>query len=285
MENAPSTGIVAFAMQTPGEAVFGNCLTKRGIPFEFERVHAGKAKRPDFTITWEGEDCLFDLKDRTRPPDGLVIDDPLADARDEDDLNIGSVEPPYRWIREQIEQGRRKFKEFKGSPCAIVMFPADGWGHDLCEPDFVLGAMYGDFGIVVPRNSATGMFDGDKFHGAFLDNGKMIRPRWKKPQNTSLSALITLRTVNVGQARLNRYLDENYPNVRLWQRPDILSKVDFDISEKHIGVIVWENVFAIVPFPSDLFRGPYDERWGRDGEVIRRVHVGSALADCLARGV
>lgn len=267
------------AMETRGERVFAEYLTANGIPFDFEVPHEGKAKRPDFRINWKGIDCFFDVKDRESS--GLAIDDPLHPPEDEEMLFGGAVDPPYKWIREQIEQGRRKFKEFKGSPCAIVMFPADGWGHDLREPDFALGAMYGDFGLVIPLDRPGGRFDSSQAKASFLDNGKMIRPRWKTPQNTTLSALITLREVKIGQARLRRWVDEHYAHSDFWWDPDVQSKVDFDITERHIGVMVWENAFAATPLPADLFRGPYDERWGRDGQGIRRLHVGEILAECL----
>ena len=55
--------------------------------------------------------------------------------------------------------------------------------------------------------------------------------------------------------------------------------MEFDIGEKHLGLIVWENAFAATPLPGDLFRGPYDERWAFVGSDIRRVHVGTVVAE------
>ncbi|HYI10939.1 MAG TPA: hypothetical protein VEK57_17920 [Thermoanaerobaculia bacterium] len=276
---APARDLLAIPMHTRGETVFAEYLAASGIPFDFERAQTGRSKRPDFAINWNGVDCFFDVKDREKSD--LVEDDPLAPPGDDEMLFGGAIDPPYRWIREQIEQGRRKFREFKGSPCAIVMFPADGWDHDLREPDFALGAMYGDYGIVIRRDPTTGRFDGDDAESHFLDKGKMIRPRWRTPQNTTVSALLTLRSVNIGQARLRRYIDQHYPDLDFWWDPTIQSKVDFNISERHTGVIVWENAFAATPLPADIFRGPYDERWGREGNRIRRVHLGAGVAECL----
>ncbi len=167
-------------------------------------------KRPDFTIRWGGVDCFFDVKDREGSDDNSPVEYPSAAEAEEEPPVCRGVDPPYRWIREQVEQGRRKFKEFKGSPCSIVMFSANGWGHDLLENDFVLGAMYGDYGLVVPLDHTTGRFDATKAESRYLDGGKMIRPGWRAPQNTTLSALITLRSVDVGRARLDRYVGENF---------------------------------------------------------------------------
>ena len=37
---------------------------------------------------------------------------------------------------------------------------------------------------------------------------------------------------------------------------------NFDVAEKQLGVIVWENAVARIPLSRELFTGPYDERWG-----------------------
>ena len=41
------------APRTPGETVFEKYLKLQHIPFEFEKEHQGKSKRPDHTIEWE----------------------------------------------------------------------------------------------------------------------------------------------------------------------------------------------------------------------------------------
>ena len=79
---------------------------------------------------------------------------------------------------------------------------------------------------------------------AFLENGKMFRDKKRNPQNQTISALITLRMVE---------------------------------KARQIGVIVWENYLATKPFPRDIFCGPYDQRWGRDGDLIKRVFVGEEV--------
>lgn len=82
-------------MQTAGEIAFAKYLSDKGLPFEFEREHPGKRKRPDFAVDLDRE-YLFDVKDMT------------SDEGHEF----------YGWIREQINQGSRKFREFKGAPAA-----------------------------------------------------------------------------------------------------------------------------------------------------------------------
>jgi hypothetical protein len=47
---------------------------------------------------------------------------------------------------------------------------------------------------------------------------------------------------------------------------------------RRVRVVVYENPYARIPLGRDLFCGPFDERWGVDGEFIQRVLVGSEVA-------
>jgi hypothetical protein len=76
---------------TPGEVLFEKYLNLQHIPFEFEKEHPGKSKRPDYTIEWEGRAIVFDVKDFD-PPDSFRI-------------GFGAFDP-YPPIREKIDQGR-----------------------------------------------------------------------------------------------------------------------------------------------------------------------------------
>jgi hypothetical protein len=244
-------------MQTAGERAFETYLTENGLTaFEFERPHAGKRKRPDYSVDLDRE-YLFDVKDMTK------------------DENLDF----YKWIREQINQGSRKFREYKGWPCCVVMFADGTWDSKLVTPFCVLGAMYGNYGITIPFDEARGEFDSTQTDYRFLKDGKMMQPRFAKPQNTTISALITLRQLPVGQARLANYFKATEPDVKFHWDPDIQTKVDFDISEKKLGAIVWENGYAAVRLPRELFAGEWDEWWAADDGKMRCVHVGAALEE------
>jgi hypothetical protein len=49
--------------RTQGEILFEQYLESQGLPFEFEKKHAGKSKRPDYTVEWKGHTVIFDVKD------------------------------------------------------------------------------------------------------------------------------------------------------------------------------------------------------------------------------
>lgn len=55
------------SQKTPGEIVFERYLNSQSIAFEFEKPHAGKSKRPDYTIEWDGHTVVFDVKDFDPP--------------------------------------------------------------------------------------------------------------------------------------------------------------------------------------------------------------------------
>ena len=153
----------------------------------------------------------------------------------------------YKLIREKINKVRPQFKHFKDKPCCLVLYTLDPFVR-LQEPFIVLGAMYGDLGFSSLWNRVTGSQVPDSTRRAFLHNGKMFRSESREPQNQTISALITLRQVLKGV----------------------------------LGVIVWENHFARVPFPRTIFCGPYDERWGKDGNQLKRLFIGEALANIYA---
>jgi hypothetical protein len=259
---------------TSGELLFQDYLDAMHYPYEFEKNFPDKKKPPDYTVNRDGV-FLFDVKDFE--PNNVS-------------LGCGAYDP-YPRIREKIDQGRKKFKEFKEYPCSLVLWNnGDGFVH-LERPEIVLGAMYGDSGLTVPINTSTGTASGD-FSPTFLGRGKMFRyGDVANAKNTTISALITLRHVGIGIGRINRIWDErkkvdkNFGKEDLWAA---ISEVcaaaaeryaDFDAEEKRLGVIVWENAVARIPLSRELFTGPYDERWGHEGGHQFIVFRGEKLAE------
>jgi hypothetical protein len=218
--------------RTKGEGFFEKYLLSQGlVNVEFEKLHEGKSKRPDYTVQIDGREYLFDVKD----------------FEPQHPIGFGSYDPHDR-IRERIDEARDKFKEYKSSPCCLVLFNNDAPLIHLETPTIMLGAMYGDLGVAVDFDPMTASFDPKTARSQFLGRGKMIRPNWSNPQNTTISAMMTLRRIVVRQ------------------------------TDERIGVIVWENAFARIPFPRTLFCGAYDERYGLDGDEIARVFVGTRVS-------
>jgi hypothetical protein len=245
---------------TSGELLFQVYLDAMDYPYEFEKEFPGKSKRPDYTVT-KGEVSLFDVKDFEpyMPPGG------------------GGFYDPYPGIREKIEEGRKKFKEFKEFPCSLVLKNNGNARVDLKSVDIMLGSMYGDSGFTFPVDMKLGGAAGP-MKRAFLGRGKMIRPTHY--QNATISALVTLHYVDVGM-RQYRTMVKKYPNLDVEETLAAAAKEfpNFDVGEKQLGVIVWENAVARIPLSRELFSGPYDERWGYDDGYQSIVYRGEKLAD------
>ena len=113
---------------------------------------------------------------------------------------------------------------------------------------------------------------------AFLGRGKMVRPTHY--QNTTISALITLRHVGVGM-RQYRTMVKKYPDLDVEETLAAAAKEfpNFDIGEKQLGVIVWENAVARIALSRELFTGPYDERWGYEDGYQSIIFRGEKLAE------
>ena len=253
---------------TKGERLFEAYLLSQGITsYEFEKSYPGKRARPDFSVTLERE-YLFEVKDF-----------------DPEDIFPSGAYDPYSRIRKKMEAGRKEFKEYKEWPCCLVLYNDNASLVHLGEPSVMLIGMYGDYGVTIDFNPDVAGYDPITTRFRLLDGGKMIRPHPSEPQNTTISALITLRNVEVGSRKLGAFLDR-----LMKKKPEITpvealaetssSVIDFDKHEIQLGVIVWENAFARIPFPRNLFCGPYDVRWGQQGNKseIERVFVGSGIA-------
>lgn len=234
--------------RTEGEVLFEQYLTCQGLPFEFEQEHTGKSKRADYTIHWDDTLCLFDVKDFEPPPDAQ---------------SGGGAFDPYPRIREKIDQGRDKFKEYKDFCCALVLRNLGDPSVRLEDADTMLGAMYGDSGFTFPVDTRTGIGNADAMQSAFLGRGKMMRPHWSKPQNTTISALITLTTVQPYHQRLLEAIRAN-PQMEINECEAGLQSTipDYDATLAVPRVIVWHNAVARIRFPADLFCGPYDSHFG-----------------------
>jgi len=257
--------------RTEGEKLFELYLASQNLPFKFEPEHPGKAKRPDYSLEWNRQPVLVDVKDFAAPQQ----------------FRTGFMQvDPYPPIREKIEQGRDKFKEFKDVCCAVVLCNLGNPFAMLEQSDIVLGAMYGDSGFTFPVNMNTGVGDATKLKSAFLNRGKMIRPHWAKPQNTTIAALITLTKIQPHYELMKEALRSAEDKDIEQCLTELESTVpNFDLNFSIPRVIVWHNGFARIPFPADLFCGDYDTHFGvvkdEEGSFQRATFRGSQLPDSV----
>jgi len=172
---------------------------------------------------------------------------------------------PYPRVREKIDQGRKKFKEYKDFCCALALYNPDSPLVRLEDWHIMLGAMYGDSGYTFPVNIVTGIGDADARRPAFLGRGKMLRPKLDTPQNTTIAALITLTVIHPYRVRLVEMIGASLQTGTRASLDELKTALLRDRLDPELvipRVIVWHNAFARLPFPPDLFCGPYDTHFG-----------------------
>jgi hypothetical protein len=290
------TALLKRQPRTPGEAAFEAYMRENGIRFRYEVRELGKARRPDYTIRFGASVVKIDVKDleedsevSTTIDQGKLSAIAVGDAEDDGSAMAihvaGGAYDPHGKLRDKVNVARGQFREYKGSPCAMVLF-TEGHGADLRSPEIMFGVMYGNYGISIPFNAERGDFVGTVPEYGFHSGGSVLHrktPREKaRIQNTTISALITLREVKIGAARLAEYVEARDEAAYTFE-PALHARLKVD--EAHFGVIVWENAFAATPLPPGLFRGPYDEYWSAkpEGGGNTRTHVGEKLQWTLDR--
>jgi hypothetical protein len=234
--------------KTPGELAFEEYLDGQGIAYEHEPPLSFTNKLIDYVIDHATHGRIyFEVKDINCPP-------PAGSS---------SAFDPYLPIRNHIEEGQRKFKDFADQLCALVLFAPPGSFVNLMKPDVMLGAMYGNFGFTIPFDPVSGTGDASRIESKFLvGEGKMVRPT--RFQNTRISALISLVSYSTFAKEASLYLNNDDGRSREERWIDALSGCAGISQEPTLCVTVWENGTAKQRLPQDLFRGPMDAWWTCD---------------------
>jgi excisionase family DNA binding protein len=253
--------------QNVSELLFEEYLDERklGAP-DHEPVVPGKIKPIDYRLSFNDKTLWFEVKEFADDPAGL--------------LPGGGPYDPYIGIRKKISKAREKFRDYDGECCSLVLYNRAANLVDICTPELALGAMLGNVGVRYPANLEG---DSPTWSGAmiFTGGGKLIHPHTKAPQNRTISAVIALERLATGQREFKiKVAQREIAEQRAlsWNEFDAFFKSEGPVYEKTaLRAIVYENPHAANPLPADIFRGPFDERWGRDGDVIRRVYAGPEL--------
>jgi hypothetical protein len=186
---------------------------------------------------------------------------------------------PYRPLREKVNQAARQFKAYKEFPCSVVMADPHHTFVDVDSPDIVLGTMLGNIGYVMPVGEKPG--SQNQPQQVFTSGGKMVDRKGQRVQNTTISAIVILSAYPVRQRRLEIAIDKKMKrcgrDLTRDEYRSVFPSVPSGKDDTALRVVVYENPYARIPLSRDLFRGPFDERWGVDGPELRRVFVGADL--------
>jgi hypothetical protein len=259
------------------ELLFEQYLAMSGLSdFEFEKEFAGRSQRPDYAVRLvDGTEILFEVKEfRTTTDDFLP--------------GGGGAYDPYSFIREKIDQGREKFKSFKDHCCCLVLFNRDKPLVDLSW-QMIYGAMLGNIGFRIPMNFETGIADEAATENIFMGGGKMLQYKGLqpvRPQNQTIAAILTLDLLPVGRIRFDAYIEqierERGKEVGVEEYTQLIEKLrgtERDTTLIQIRGVVHENPHARdgFEFPENLFRGPYDERFGWNDGRIGQIYAGDGV--------
>jgi hypothetical protein len=264
---------------TESETLFETYLNASGlINHSFEKAIEGTSARPDYALRFQGGEILFEVKEFHAAPE---------------DFRLGSgAYDPYGPIRQKIDDGRSKFREFKDHCCCLVLYNREKPLVDLSW-QFIYGALLGNIAIRMPFDPARGLLSDQSETGFFGGGGKGIRyakgtpPTPLEPQNTTISAILVLEQMGVGRRRFGIALTRRQAELRrrltLEEHLEEVQNArgtERDVSLSQLRVVVCENPYARIPLPRQLFCGPYDERHGPDetrNDRIIRLFAGEQI--------
>jgi hypothetical protein len=261
------------------ESVFEDYLGLQNLSWEYEAL-PGK-KKPDYFIHHAQGGCVVEVK---------AIEDP-------DPLPVSGFEPD-RAVRRKIRKARTQLGEYRDLSCSLAVFSESMFGpHD---PSVILAAAFGpgfveagrDHSRIDPRPSYYRFSTRSELpsHLQFLSN-----PLLSPAANTTFSALILLGYHALDKLHLEVW-KRLYAKQELGETVEpgdqfrLLSELGPTFRGPRIQtptprVVVIENRHARVPFPSDLFRGAFDQRWGWNEEWCGPTWIGTALESLAKDGV
>jgi hypothetical protein len=251
---------------TASERLFETYLSANGYTdWTHEQPTLGKPTTPDYHVRFGGVDLYFEVKE-------FENDDPVQDGND------GAYDP-YRPLREKVNHAARQFKYYKEFPCSLVLSDPNAARVDIGTPVVVIGTMLGNIGFAVPFGDSAD--PGASARQVFTTGGKMLDYKHGTAQNTTISSIISLMPYPLRQMRVLISLDKRkreagrkLTHEEVWATGKAVPTTDEDTV---LRVVVYENPYARIPLTPNLFRGPFDERWGVDDGLIRRVFVGNGV--------
>ena len=248
--------------QNISELLFEQYLAEQrlGKP-DHEPEFPGATRPVDYRLLHNGKRLWFEVKE--------FADDVSLFS----DASGGSFDS-YAAIRRKIGKASEKFRDYDGECCSLVLFNEGANLARIDSPSMVMGAMLGNLSFRVPIDIEARKQAGPT-KSFFGDGGRMINPHTKAPQNTTISAVIALERLSVGQREcLIRMTREELNESRQlsWDEAFEMSKPTCPAEERLVlRTVVYENPYARIPLPADIFSGSFDERWGpRDGQMIAK---------------
>jgi hypothetical protein len=260
------------------EELFESYLSSQELRWEYEREFGGKC--PDYLVRHAGGEFVVEVEELRRP----------------DPLPAGGFSPTDA-IREALRRARNQLRGCKHLPTGILVYSEDFYRS--VTPETVASAAFGPGFQDARRHDVVEPFaPALRFPGKYeCPPGvpKLANPFLSRTDNTSISAVMVLMRyrldefqVAVWRELLSRQTSGEV--LRPGASMDVMARLQHTTPvtyrfEGTIRVVVIENPHARIPFPRDVFRGPFDQRWTWQGEWCQPTWIGDTAARCFQEGV
>lgn len=254
---------------TESEHMFERYLGEQNL--RWSRLPGSTRKQPDYAVEHRGLTCLFEVKEFNEP----------------------AIEPsggytPSPPIQKKIRRVREKFREYQDRPCALVLWNSKTIFRST-QPEVVLSAAFGKYVVTEPQHADDLRADPRTYQ---FRGSAALTPN----ANTTMSAIVILAPYQLDQVWLEgwRRLSEKKRRGESIQPTDqfdlVQQAADDFVGPRYsyqgtVRVVVLENPYARVPFPPDLFMGPFDQRWHLESGRFRLCFMGSELTRLKQSGV
>jgi hypothetical protein len=257
--------------KTESERLLEGYLTAHGLQASFEQERSSSARRPDYTLVYDGREVLLEVKEFRATPG---------------EVTTGGSYDPYKPLREKINAARKQFQDEKEHCCVLVLYNLNRPLIHL-QWQFIYAAMLGNLQYSVPVNTSGSQL-GETSALHFGTGGAMRTHDGQAVniQNTTISAIVVLEHLKVGYRRfvtdLRRIEQARNETLALDEYLELIEQArgtERDIGLVQLRTIVHENPHTSAErrLPSALFCGPYDERYALADGHIRRIFAGAAL--------
>jgi hypothetical protein len=234
--------MMQISAKTESEETFEIYLDSQNV--KWSRIPTSDQKTPDYRVEHRESVSVFEVKE---------FDNPTV-------IPTGPVSPCLP-IQEKIHEARKKFRDYTQYCCSLVLWNSKSVFRSVYTP-FVLSAAFGESIRFNPEDDPPSyQFDGSaKLHAE---------------QNTAISAIVILtkyrldhvelgtwRRLRLKEQRGERIGPSDQVALRQLLSEELGDNPRYSYSDT-LRVIVLENPHARIPFPSDLFVGPFDQHWSR----------------------
>jgi hypothetical protein len=256
------------SIKTESERIFEQYLDSQGLAWT--RLQESDHKRPDYKLEHGRTTCFCEVKE---------FDDPLVKP-------VGGFSPCPA-IREKITQARKQFRGCREHCCVLVLWNGKSIYRSTML-DVVASAAFG-------KSVETPTGHGSKLQAGPSGYRFSGRAELTSEHNTTVSAIASLGPYRLNHLWLEMWRilerkEQEGEEITPWLQFEVLEQLSCEREasfsyEGTIRTIVLENPYARIPFPSDLFVGPFDQRWSLASGSLSPVFLGAELRHLKGTGV